>query len=357
MTDIEFFTAALELPSPWYISKLYFTKGEKGKQLHIHFSHARRVKFEYESEKYPVYDHQERSWRHLNFFQYDCYLHASVPRVKTKQGKVKLIEVQWSKLGSSFSLLFEQDVLNLSKSNMSASAIGRRLGIGAKRVFRIIRRHVSHALATEELEDVKELSVDETSTKKGHNYITVLSDREERKVVGIAVGKNKEAFAHALIDMEVRGADRNKVKTVTMDMLRSYKSAVDEFIPQAQIVFDRFHIVKKLNEAVNEIRKIEVRQYKELRSSKYLWLKNNSNLSEEQRKKVNYLSETFPNIGTAYRLKELFRNVMNDAYYDHKLKPIKQWMKQAWESVLEPIQRFVKMLKKHWYGVKSYIKN
>lgn len=354
--SLKMFAAALELESPWYVKEVEFKGTGKEKQLHIYLSHKDRVKFKYEEEECPVYDHQQRYWRHLNFFQHECYIHALVPRVKTKEGKVRLIEVPWSKPGSSFTLLFEYDVLNLIRGGMSNSMAGSRLNIGSKRVFGIVRRHVSYALATQDLSKVKEMSVDETSSKKGHNYFTILADRIAKKVVGIAVGKDKEAFAHALVDMEVRGADRTEVKSITMDMSRSYIAAVNEYMSETDIVFDRFHIVKKMNEAVDQIRRSEQRKYDELKKTRYLWLRNNSSLCEMQKDKVNYLSASYPEIGIAYRLKELLKNILDDAYYDQRLGPLNEWMKDAWNSELKPIQDFVNMLRTHWYGVKTYFK-
>lgn len=354
MTEQEIFSLALELEAPWFIEKMEFELEFKTKKLHIYIGHKKRVKFKYESKEYSVYDHQDRTWRHLNFFQHECLLHARVPRIKTEEGKVRLIEVPWAKPSSSFTLLFESQILDLLNGGMSASAIGRHLNIGPKRAFGVAQRYVSHALASQDLENVKELSLDETSSKKGHNYLTILSDREAKKVVGISVGKDKDALAHALLDMEIRGADRTKVRCVTMDMSNSYIAGVNEFISQADIVFDRFHIVKKLNQAVDQIRRLEQKQFHELTKSRYLWLKNNDNLTEEQKEKVSYLADTYPNIGEAYRLKELLKKVLDAAYYDQRLTPLNEWMKMAWDSGLEPIQKFVNMLKNHWYGVKTY---
>jgi len=138
MEELPIFTAALELESPWFIKEIAFKGSGKDKQLHIYVSHKRGVKFEYESELCSVHDHQERTWRHLNFFQHECHLHAPVPRVKTGEGKVRLIEVPWAKPGSSFTLLFELDVLKLLRDGMSNSSVGKRLKIYPKRVFRIV---------------------------------------------------------------------------------------------------------------------------------------------------------------------------------------------------------------------------
>lgn len=221
-------------------------------------------------------------------------------------------------------------------------------------MFRILSKYVGYALTTQELEPVEELSVDETSSKKGHNYFTVMTDRNRKKVVGVSVGKNKDAFAHSLIDMEVRGGDREKVKTITMDMSRSYIPAAQETMPQADIVFDRFHLAKKLNEAVDQIRRQDQKQYCELKNSRYLWLKNNDKLNEEQSNRLEILKSSFVNIGTAYQLKEQFRMVLDEACNSKKLKPLNDWIKLAWKSNLEPIMDFVNMLHNHWYGIKSY---
>ena len=354
MNSKELCSLGLDLPGPWYVKDVQLEKKAGELILHIEIDHTTRTKFEYEQKKYAVYDHQVRTWTHLNFFEHKCQLHARVPRVKLPDGKVKLVSVPWAQPGSSFTLKFEYNVIQLVDEGMSSSGVGRRLGIGAQSVFRIIRRYVSGALATQDIAVVKELSVDETSSKKGHNYLTILADRKAKKVVGVAVGKDKEAFAHALVDMEVRGGDREKVRTVTMDMSTSYIAAVNEYMLQAEIVFDRFHIVKKMNEAVDQIRKEERKEYEGLKNSRYLWLRNNNSLTDEQKKKVEELSDVCPNTGKAYRLKELLKLVLDNAYQQRKITPLNEWIKEAWKSGLEPIRKFVKMLYHHWYGIKGY---
>lgn len=356
MEELPIFTAALGLESPWYIKQVYFEVHDKGKSLYIEVAHKKRTKFSYEGEDYPVYDHQNRKWRHLNFFQHECFLYGSVPRVQTKDGKVRLVDVPWARPGSSFTLLFEHDVLNLVRDGLSASTTGSRTGISNKQVFRIISRHVSSALSHQELSPITELSVDETSSKKGHNYLTVLADRQAKKVVGLAAGKDQEAFAHALVDMEVRGAYRDEVQTVTMDMSKSYIAGVSQTMPQAEIVFDRFHIVSKMNEAVDKIRRADQKEFTELKNTRYLWLRNNSSLHEEQRQKIHGLSQVYPQIGEAYRLKELLKVVLDNAVGSKSIAPLEEWIEEAWASGLEPVMNFVNMLNTHWYGIQSYFK-
>ena len=352
----ELFAEALNLPEPWFIEQVKFVGTGRERVLHIHVGHERRVKFDYEGKSYPVYDHQERQWEHMRFFQHRCIVHASVPRVKIDGGKVKLVEVPWAQPGSSFTLLYEYNVMSLVEGGMSCSKVSERLSIDHRRVFRIIKRHVGKALCTQHLEAVRELSVDETSSKKGHNYLTIMADRERKKVVGVSIGKDHEAFAEALIDMEVRGAYTEEVKTITMDMSTSYIKGAQEKMPQAAIVFDRFHIAKKMNEAVDQIRRKDQKQYADLKRSRYLWLYNNEKLSEDQREKIDWLAQTYPNIGTAYRLKEQLKSIFNEAVNNWRIAPLRSWMKLAKRSKLEPILKFVAMLNKHWYGIKSYFK-
>ncbi len=138
----EIFASGLGIVEPWYIERIELIGEELHKELHIYLDHKSRSRFSYEGKKYTVYDHQDRTWHHLRFFQHQCFLHARVPRIQTEEGKVKLTEVPWAQPGSSFTLLFEYDVLDLISEGMSARGVSRRLSIGDKRVSRIINRHV-----------------------------------------------------------------------------------------------------------------------------------------------------------------------------------------------------------------------
>lgn len=355
--ELPIFTAALDLTSPWFVRSVSFEQRGEGKVLHVEVDHEAGSRFDYEHDSYPVYDHQDRQWRHLDFFQHTCYLHARVPRVKTKAGKVRLVEVPWAQPGSSFTLLFEANVMALLRAGLSASAVGRQLHIGDKRVFGLARRRVSQALAEQPLDQIKALSVDETSVRKGHHYFTIFGDREAGKVVGVSTGKDQDGFDHALIDMEVRGADRHNVTTVTMDMSAAYIAGVSQAMPEADIVFDRFHLAKMLNEAVDQIRRQEQKSFKELTNSRYLWLRNAADLGSEQTQRVEALSAAYPSLGQAYRLKELFRDVLDDASRSEQLGLLEDWIEQAWQSGLAPVQKFVNTLQTHWYGIETYFRH
>lgn len=348
---------ALGLQAPWEIEKVELLESKSGKELHLSIGHQRGVKFEYDESEYSVYDHQERTWRHLNFFEHCCYIHAGVPRVKLEDGSVKLVEVPWAKPGSSFTLLFEAYTALLVKNGMSQSGAGLYVSESYKVIHRIIKSLVTTALIEQPLESVKELGIDETSTKKGHNYFTVLTDRARKKVVAISQGKSEQSVKEALEELVFRGSELSKIKCTTMDMSKSYISAVKEYLPKSKIVFDRYHIAAQMNKAVDEVRKKEQHQYgAELKNTRYMWLKNNGKLKEAQREKIIVLSESYPTMGTVYRFKEMLRQVLDEAHKSHLLKPINDWKKLALQTGIPQLVKFVKMLNRHWYGIKTYFK-
>lgn len=357
MDEFTIFTAALNIKSPWFIKDVLLKQEDHGEDLHITIGHEKGAKFNYEGTDYPVYDHQARTWKHLDFFQHQCYLHAEVPRVKTLEGTVRLIQVPWAEPSSSFTLLLELKLMELVYNGMTQSKAGKTMKIDGRRVARVINRRVSQALADQPLASVKELSIDETSIRKGHHYLTVLCDRDRKKVVGLAEGKDAQAVEQALVDMEIRGAYREDVKAISMDMSTGYIAAASTYLQQADIIFDRFHIMKKMNEAVDQIRREEqVNCREDFKRTRYWWLRNAEKLKQEQIKRIKSLSIAYPKIGEAYRLKELLRSVLNHAYYDPRLVWINDWIKQAVQSGIEPIKKFVSMLHNHWYGVKTYFK-
>jgi len=357
MKEEELFAAALDLKSPWYIAKIELREAQENKkELHLYIDHEKGVLFDYEGESCPVYDHMDRTWRHLNFFEHECYLHARVPRVKLKDKSIRQVKVPWALPGSSFTLLFEDFAMSLVKLGLSNSACGRLLNIDGRRVGKIIRYRVSMALAVQELGQVKHLSIDEVSAGKGHKYLTILSDRKRKIVVGIGRGKDAKAVEEALLCKEVRGSYREDVQSITMDMSRAFISAAADKMGQADIIFDRYHIVAKLNEALDKIRKTEQQEFKELKKSKYLFLKRAENLTSEQKDKVDYLSDAYPTLGKAYRLKEMFREVWNEAAQTQKLRPLNDWIRHVKDSGLKPMINFVNMLYRHWYGIKTCFK-
>jgi len=357
------FGSAIGIVEPWYIQKIEFERGEddtilKGGKLDIYidFRIGSKFKIDDHPELCFVHDTVNRKWRHINFFQHECYLHARVPRIKTPTGKVLMVTVPWAVAGSSFTLLFEALSMLYVKEGMSMSGSGRMQNVDSRIIKRIIDHYVFKAKQEQPLAQTETIGIDEVSYKKGHAYLTIVSDAEKKKVIGIGEGKDKRAVSEAFDEMDDRQFDFQFVKNVTADLSPSYTASIKEELPNTKLIYDRFHLESLLSKSIDTVRKLEQQETDILKKTKYLWLKNNDSLSEKQRIKVHYFSICFPTLGEAYKLKELFKQIYDDANKRGSIDNLKEWIKQALKSKIQPIIQFVNTLQSHWTGIESYFK-
>ena len=283
------FVAAMGLVDPWYITKVEFRKGSTvfgSGQLDIHIDFKPRWKFNDpgSNSSCPVNDTVERTWRHVNFFQHDCYVHARVARIRLPDGSVRQVGVPWGMKGSSFTLLFEAMSMLLVKEGMSLSGAGRMIDQDSRVIGWIIEQYVDQAKKEQMLELVEVSGIDEVSIQKGHK--SILSDSKRKKVVGVGMGRGKEAVLEGLEEMESRGSKAERVKYATTDFSPSYISAVLEYIPNAIQIYDRFHLEQLLSKAVDTVRKQEQSEATELKKTKYLWLRNEQTLTPKQQANI-----------------------------------------------------------------------
>lgn len=355
------FAAAMGLVDPWYIVKVEFaagrtTLGSGRLDIYIDFKVGWKFKDPASQEQCGVHDTVERRWRHANFFQHECYVYAYVPRIKLPDGSVKQVQVPWAMEGSSFTLLFEAMSMLLVQEGMSLSSAGRVVKEDSRVIGRIVSRYVDQALQEQPLQQVEVLGIDEVSIKKGHNYLTILSDSNRKKIVGVGIGKGKEAVLEGLKEMEIRGSQAQHVKYTTIDFSPAYISAVLEYLPNSIQIFDRFHLEQLLTKAVDTIRKQEQSEASELKKTKFLWIRKEESLSPKQKAKIYYLSYCFPKLGEAYRLKELFKQIFNNANESNALQDFNEWMIIASESKIVPIQQFLNTIRTHWSGIINFFK-
>ena len=356
MEQEELFGMALGLVLPWYITKIEFKQSSSGtRQLHIWIDFKPGSKFVMEDGiSYTAYDTREREWRHLNFFQHECYLHSRLPRVKTKDQGILTVKVPWARQGSSFTLLFEAFALSLVSNEMSLPKAGAQMEVDGRVIGRILGWHVNLAMRRTKTEQPDIIGIDETAISKGHNYISVVTDLERKKVLAISAGKDKAAIQNTVHQLQSKGVDAGKVKCIGMDLSPAYISAATEFFPKATIVFDRFHLDKLLNEAMDQLRKSEQQECQLLKKTKYLWLKNPRSLTKKQASEVEYLAFIYPKIGEAYRLKLQYKEIWNSC--DNLTAPaaINKWLQLVDASGIFPLQKFAATVRAHWSGIITY---
>jgi transposase len=250
----------------------------------------------------PVHDTKQRRWRCLDFFQHKAFLNAPVPRIKCGTCGVKLIDVPWAPLGGRFTLLFMGRVLEFAR-NMPIAAVARMAREHDTRIWRIIHRLVEWAREDQDMSQVKDIGLDETANKRGHDYVTVFADMAQRRVLYVAEGRSASTVTEFRVDLTAHNGKPEQVDLVSMDMSAPFRSGVAAEFPGADIVFDRFHVTALVNDALDEIRRKEVKENDVLKRTRYIWLKNPKNLTSKQAETLEMLSKM--NIGTAlaYQMK------------------------------------------------------
>lgn len=349
------FKMALGLESPWKITQIEFTTNHPSPELHITIDFDKGAKFKDQANKdCSVYDTNERTWRHLNFFQHACYLHCRVPRIKTSDDKVKQVDVPWARPGSGFTMLFEAYTMMLIEGGMSINRIGRLLQIIPHRIWTIFNYWIARAKAQTPLNRPHNLGIDETSRRRGHEYLTLFVDMLERRVIHIEEGKGKATIAGFRDYLTIHGIAPQWVQRVSMDMSPSFISGINEHFKTATIHFDKFHVIKLLNEAMDKVRQLERKEHDELKGYKYLFLRNKDHLPTKQQQTLSELITLFPTLGKAYRFKELFNDLWEMPNADVAYKFLNDWCDAVEKENIGPFKQFVNTVRTHFYGIINF---
>ena len=348
----ELFSLALGIKEPVYIERIDFSGGTS--ELHIHMNFRRGGRFNCSECGEPdlsVHDTVEKTWRHLNFFQYKCYIHMRVPRTKCPKCGERLWLPPWGRKQSGFTVLFEAFVMALAKE-MPISRIGELVGEQDTRIWRIVRGYVKRAYAKKSFAPVEKIGIDETSSRKGHNYVTVFADMSSGEVLFATEGKDACTLRDFTEELPNHGAQPEQIKEVTMDMSPAFISGVTDNLPGADITFDKFHIIQALNKAQDEVRRMEQAKNPLLRRTRYIWLKNPEKLTVEQSKQLATLRNENLKTAKVYQMKltfqDIYRNIREPLIAE---EAINKWLSWAVRSRLEPVKAFAKLVKRHFKGI------
>jgi transposase len=358
MNSTQLFEKALALSEPWHVDRLEFkTTSSNLKELHIHLNFTRGAKFtDTHGKSCSVHDTVERSWQHLDFFQHRCILHARVPRIKTSTGEVKRVEVPWARPNSGFTLLFEAFAMSLIENEMPVNKVAKTLFVHASSIWSIFHHWIDKALAQTDHSQVTAIGIDETSSKKGHSYVTLAVDFDKRRVIFVTKGKDEKTISRLKTHLEDKGVTAKKIKHICMDMSPAFIAGSRDNFPESELIFDRFHVVKLLNEAMDDVRKKERKEHDALKGHKYIFLKNRNKLSHRQKDALCDLIQDFPTLGEAYRLKEIFNDFWDFKDPEEAMAFLAYWCDLVHESNIRPLMKFANTIKTHWSGIVSYTK-
>jgi transposase len=356
MNSTDLFSVALGIGSPWHIRSVRLENAsDNERELHIHLDFARGSKFLSRTGEYTTaYDTEEKSWQHLNFFQHRCYLHARVPRLMDAEGKIYQTEVPWARPGSGFTLLFEAYAMLLIEYEMPVCKVADTLSVTQPRVWRVFNYWIKKVFSKDDLSEVKQVGVDETSRRKGHEYVTQFVDLGKSRTVFVTEGKNASTIERFVEELEKKNGKKENTELVSMDMSPAFISGVMDKLPDSQIVFDKFHLVKMLNESLDEVRRLERKGNELLKNHRYTILRKYENLSLKKKYELDALLPLYPKLGEAYRLRQLFLDVFDVNDSEDAKGYLWFWGDQALEAGIEPFKKFVNTVKRHWQGIVAY---
>ncbi len=325
---------------------------QKRLEIRVDFTKGTAFKLPGIAGEHKAYDTVEKSWRHLNFFEHECYLIARIPRVRTPDNKLHTVDPLWSDFLNGFTLLFEALILQLATS-MPVHELSRIIKVSDHKIWAILDKYVDKARELEDYASVEKIGMDETSIAKGHSYITLVVDLETRRTIFVTEGKDANTVARFKEDFTHHGGDVNLITDVSCDMSQAFIKGVRDNLPNAEITFDKFHILKLINEAVDKVRRAEAATNPLLKGTRYIFMKNEANLTVKQKQEKEALCISKQNLKSlrALNIRETFQQIYSADNVGAFTSMLKKWYYWATHSKLEPIKQVAYTIKRHWYGV------
>jgi len=356
MNEYDVISLGLGIQPPWKIVGQILDTSKQPNELRIKIRADR-------GSRYPcpvcgkmckAHDFQEKTWRHLNFFQHHCYITAMVPRTKCPEHGVKTVKVPWARKGSRFTLLFEQAAMVLVKE-MPVRAAARIMGVTDNSLWRMVFHYVEEAMSKLDLGYVRGIAVDETSYGKRHQYVTVFIDldRGKRSVIFAVPGKGKDCIEAFGSYLKEKGGCPDNIAVAVCDMSKAFISGIKSEFPSAEIVVDWFHVVKLFNRAVDEVRRRESKKRSMPSGLRWAVLKNaDGPLTERQQELLHELESYAEDTSKAWRIKEMLRWI-NEAQTSQGAKwRLTSFLKYAEDLILDnpalkPVKKALNSVKRH----------
>ena len=316
------------------------------------------------------YDHTEvLKWRHLNIFQHRCEITCRLPRGKCGQcGHIFRVRPPWEGLSTHFSKEFEAFALMLMRE-MPVAKVAETVGETDTRLWRMLFRHVEEAYKEADFSKVCWVGVDELNIRKGHEYISVFADLIAKRVLFATEGKDKEVWARFIEALEKHNGHRHAITQASMDMSRAYQSGVAEHCRNAQVVFDKFHLIAHANKAVDQVRKAEIRTgrasvWEQLQKSQWIWRKNPENLTEKEEARLRKIDTKHLATAKAYQMKLLLQEIYREPSAGaarHRFKVWCRWVKWAarhsQHNVLRSMEKLAETIEAHLKGILAHWKS
>ena len=355
MAETKLFEAALGIEAPWFVREVAFDAKARTLTIAVDFAPGSRFAVPGVEGAHPVHDTVAKEYRHLNFFQHECYLRVRLPRVRLPDGKVVQVEPDWAGKLSGFTLLFEALVLAFCRE-MPFRAVSRLTGVSVHRVMSLCERYVDLAVAQQDLASVRGLAIDETSKARGHDYVTLAADTARRAVVAVTEERDAAAIERLVCELKVHGGDPGAIESVSIDMSPAFIKGVAEHLPNARVTFDKFHVIAHASHALDLTRRAEQKTDPGLKGMRWTLLKDRGHLSTAAREELDALlgDITTRRTARAWMYREQLREILNRKQVNVVRTMLAQWCTNVCRSKVEPMKEVARMIRRHLEGIISW---
>lgn len=311
----------------------------------------------------PGYDHAKKPvrWVHLSIGAIRIIIEYTPRRVECPACGVRVELVPWARADSRFTRPFEEMAAYLARIT-NKTEVSKMMGISWRTVGNIIERIVADRLDPKRLDDLTRIGIDEISFRKRHRYITTVVDHKRRCIVWSAEGKSSETL-NAFFD-ELGEERAKKLELITIDMSAAFIKSIEAKAPKAQIIFDLFHVLKLVSEAVDKVRRKIVNSLSELddpeeataiKKSRYVLLKNPWDLSVKEWDKLSAIQKHNAPLYRAYLLKESIAAVFEETTKDAAKRELDRWLAWASRSKLKPFVKVAQTIRKYKERILAYV--
>lgn len=302
-----------------------------------------------------------RLWRHVDLGPWEVYLRGRLRRFRCPACETVVTEaVPWAEHASSFTRDFE-DVVSFFAQQTSQTVVGRVMKIAWPTVGSIIQRTVERRATPLSQRKLRRLGVDEISYRRHHKYLTLVADHESGQVVWGGEGKSAKTLDGFFDALGEEG--RKGIELVSLDMSAAFIGAVRKRLPHATLVFDPFHVVKLANDAVDKVRRAQVRalagqvQADAVKNTRWILLKAPDNLQPEEEIKLALLGRANRPLYRAYLLKEALRDVYAARTKAAASRRLSAWVSWASRSRLPAFVKLARTLREHLEGILAAIEH
>ena len=348
----DLFTLALQLSAEWRVSACELDQAAHRLTLKLDFKAGSKFPVPGASHQLlcPVHDTVQRTWRHLDFFQYQTELVARVPRVTTPEGKVVQVEVPWARPGSGFTLMMEAWAMLLCEA-MPVKEAGELLRESDTRLWRLVAHYVEAAQARRDWSQVRRIMIDETSARRGHKYVTSVVDADTRELLFMSEGREAQSVAAFVAELRAHGGDPAQIELVSMDMSPAFMKGARLHLPKARIVFDHFHLMQMAGKALDDVRKDLKREGAELAGALWAIRGNAWTHTTEQTARRAQLTRDYPKLGRAMMLRESLQDVLAG----EDPQALRWWVTRARRARLAPFAKLADSVMEHWEGIVAFL--